>query len=135
MQHACGGGSVLLGSEPVHGPWVSTARGLSTAPPTGPERASSRQQVTGPVQRSHAGPTVSSSTPGGGAPASTHTHLPLVENTLPAFRRSARLLRVDLLELDVQLTRDGQVRPVGQSVAQGAGQAGGASCQQAAPRG
>ncbi|KAJ1562329.1 Lysophospholipase D gdpd1 [Cladochytrium tenue] len=32
-----------------------------------------------------------------------------VENTLPAFRRSARELRVDLLEMDVRLTRDGRV--------------------------
>lgn len=32
----------------------------------------------------------------------------LVENTLPAFRHSARL-GVDLLELDVQMTQDGQV--------------------------
>ena len=34
--------------------------------------------------------------------------LPLVENTMPAFRNSAAL-RVDLLELDVQLTKNQQV--------------------------
>ncbi|KAJ1536901.1 Lysophospholipase D gdpd1, partial [Cladochytrium tenue] len=32
-----------------------------------------------------------------------------VENTLPAFRHAARDLRVDLLEMDVRLTRDGRV--------------------------
>ncbi len=32
-----------------------------------------------------------------------------VENTMPAFTHAARQLRADLLELDVQLTRDSQV--------------------------
>ncbi|KAI9357248.1 PLC-like phosphodiesterase, partial [Zopfochytrium polystomum] len=35
--------------------------------------------------------------------------LELIENTLPAFRRSANVLKVDLLELDVQMTKDGQI--------------------------
>ncbi len=32
-----------------------------------------------------------------------------VENTMPAFRYSANVLSVDLLELDVQMTKDGKV--------------------------